>query len=136
MHVKLGCLSKCQINERQRRLIAKLAQRHPNALLTIGNILRLTGTCSPLFNSKKPVLVGVLLLGAELQVAVNRAEELRNRCQDMSLLVKGQPLSFTLSIGVAVLKDGISHPDELLKRADDALYTVKHQGRNRGEAAV
>ena len=78
----------------------------------------------------------VLLPGADLQVAVNRAEELRNRCQDMSFLVKGQPLGFTLSIGVAALKDGISQPDELLKRADDALYTAKNQGRNRVEAAV
>lgn len=78
----------------------------------------------------------VLLPGAELEVAVNRAEELRNRCQDMSLLVKGQPLSFTLSIGVAALKDGIGQPDELLKRADEALYSAKNQGRNRVEAAV
>lgn len=78
----------------------------------------------------------VILPGAELQVALSRAEELRNRCQDMSLLVKGQALSFTLSIGVAAFKQGTDQPDELLKQADEALYTAKNQGRNRVQAAV
>lgn len=78
----------------------------------------------------------VLLPGADLQVAASRAEELRNRCEEMKLIAQGQPISFTLSIGVAALNSGVSQPDELLKRADDALYTAKHQGRNRVEIAV
>jgi diguanylate cyclase (GGDEF)-like protein len=78
----------------------------------------------------------VLLPGADLQVAASRAEELRHRCEEMKLIAQGQPISFTLSIGVAALNSGVSQPDELLKRADDALYTAKHQGRNRVEVAV
>lgn len=78
----------------------------------------------------------VLLPGADLQVAASRAEELRHRCEEIKLIAQGQPISFTLSIGVAALNSGVSQPDELLKRADDALYTAKHQGRNRVEVEV
>ncbi|WP_111640220.1 sensor domain-containing diguanylate cyclase [Marinomonas shanghaiensis] len=77
----------------------------------------------------------VLLPGADLASAVKRAEELRERCQAMTLFTEGQPLNFTLSIGVAALEAEIGQPDELLKRADDALYKAKNQGRNRVETA-
>lgn len=75
----------------------------------------------------------VLLPGADLATAVKRAEELRERCQSMTLFSDGKPLNFTLSVGVAALEEGMSQPDELLKRADDALYKAKNQGRNRVE---
>ncbi len=78
----------------------------------------------------------VLLPGADLQVALSRAEELRKRCEVMKLFIHDQALSFTLSIGVAALKDGVGHAEELLKLADDALYNAKNLGRNRVEAAV
>ncbi|WP_204355609.1 MULTISPECIES: diguanylate cyclase [Marinomonas] len=77
----------------------------------------------------------VLLPGADLASAVKRAEELRERCQAMTLFTDGKPLHFTLSIGVAALAAEIGQPDELLKRADDALYKAKNQGRNRVETA-
>ena len=75
----------------------------------------------------------VLLPGADLATAVKRAEELRERCQSMTLFSDGKPLNFTLSVGVAAIEEGMSQPDELLKRADDALYKAKNQGRNRVE---
>lgn len=75
----------------------------------------------------------VLLPGADLATAVKRAEELRERCQSMTLFSDGKPLNFTLSVGVAALEEGMSQPDELLKRADEALYKAKNQGRNRVE---
>jgi diguanylate cyclase (GGDEF)-like protein len=77
----------------------------------------------------------VLLPGADLQAALSRAEELRKRCEVMKLFIHDQALSFTLSIGVAALKDGVGHAEELLKLADDALYNAKNLGRNRVEAA-
>jgi two-component system cell cycle response regulator len=43
----------------------------------------------------------------------------------------GEPLSVTVSIGVAVAIDGQETPDSVLKRADEALYAAKNSGRNR-----
>ncbi len=39
--------------------------------------------------------------------------------------------SVTASMGVASYNAGTVAPDALLKRADEAVYAAKHQGRNR-----
>lgn len=40
-------------------------------------------------------------------------------------------IKITVSIGVAVLTEDVSDPDDLLRRADRALYSAKGAGRNR-----
>ncbi|MCP5080799.1 MAG: PleD family two-component system response regulator [Alphaproteobacteria bacterium] len=42
-----------------------------------------------------------------------------------------EPLDVTVSIGVSALDDPLDQPDDLLKRADLALYDAKRGGRNR-----
>jgi len=42
-----------------------------------------------------------------------------------------EPLQFTVSMGVASSSKAICTPEDLLKRADMALYRAKEQGRNR-----
>ncbi len=44
---------------------------------------------------------------------------------------EGSPIHFTISVGVASLSDEATTFDQVLKRADQALYEAKHQGRNR-----
>lgn len=41
----------------------------------------------------------------------------------------------TISLGVACLKEGILKQDELIRKADEALYEAKRLGRNRVVAA-
>jgi two-component system cell cycle response regulator len=43
----------------------------------------------------------------------------------------GEKLAVTISVGVAAAIPGDDHRDQLLKRADDALYSAKLTGRNR-----
>lgn len=59
--------------------------------------------------------------------AVNLAERLRRRVE-MNRAVKG--LSVTVSLGVAGIRDN-EPPEDFIKRADQALYAAKRNGRNR-----
>ena len=46
---------------------------------------------------------------------------------------EGNPVSVTVSIGIACQHQGHFNLDRLLSRADQALYRAKHHGRNRVE---
>jgi len=58
------------------------------------------------------------------------AEQLRTRLAE-PMDVEGHSLHVTTSIGIALIPDHGSSPDDLLKRADIALYRAKDSGRNR-----
>jgi diguanylate cyclase (GGDEF)-like protein/PAS domain S-box-containing protein len=44
--------------------------------------------------------------------------------------IDGQTLRIGISIGIALYPDDARHEQELVKRADDAMYQAKHRGRN------
>ena len=74
----------------------------------------------------------ILLTDTGWQGALTFAERLRRRVDDFTFGPPGNPMTITISIGVALAKgtDPIT-PDELLKEADRSLYKAKQQGRNR-----
>jgi diguanylate cyclase (GGDEF)-like protein/PAS domain S-box-containing protein len=62
----------------------------------------------------------------QVQVVANTLRELLAQ----PMFLDGQRLQVTPSIGVALIPDDGSTPDDLLKRADIALYRAKDSGRN------
>jgi diguanylate cyclase len=66
------------------------------------------------------------------QLAIDRLREL---VAGTSVRAFGKTIRFTVSIGIAAQSDG-ENPDETFKRADEALYMAKKQGRNRVQIAV
>lgn len=76
-----------------------------------------------------------LLPGMALEQAVARLGQVRAEATQLQLEVEGEPLTCTVSIGVAALA-GDEGPDAVLRRADAALYEAKRQGRNRVVAAA
>ncbi|EGB14762.1 diguanylate cyclase with PAS/PAC and GAF sensors [Pseudodesulfovibrio mercurii] len=61
----------------------------------------------------------------------NTAERLRRRVERCEVKTHGETITFTISIGVTALRPEDGSIEGLLKRADDALYQAKRNGRNR-----
>jgi diguanylate cyclase (GGDEF)-like protein len=74
----------------------------------------------------------IMLPETESERALEVAERL---CQAVAAaeipMEDGAPLHFTTSVGVASLTEDDTRIDEIIKRADSALYKAKHAGRNR-----
>ena len=62
--------------------------------------------------------------------ALKRAEELRKICADICILHEGKKLKITLSFGVATHPIHGKDADELVVKADKAMYKSKRAGRN------
>lgn len=63
-------------------------------------------------------------------------ERMRLSVADSAFFVEGREHRITVSIGVASLSEGDRNFDDLLRRADHALYAAKTAGRNRVELAA
>ena len=78
---------------------------------------------------------GVILPGADKQVALIIAERIRAIVADAVVQGEFGQLQFTVSIGVAEAIDEESFA-QLVNRADSAMYEAKKKGRNRVECYV
>lgn len=72
----------------------------------------------------------VLIADTDLEGAFQLAERLRKCVMAQALTEGGDVVRFTASFGVAALGSEDKSPDEVLKRADAALYEAKAAGRN------
>lgn len=78
------------------------------------------------------ILIG--LIGADITDGTKIAEVLRQKIIESPLVYKDKAIDVTASFGVAELKtDEVL--DDLVRRADEALYKAKKTGRNRVVAA-
>ena len=73
----------------------------------------------------------LLLPDVDLQMAATIAQRLCSSIASASLPTKRGPLNITASFSVASLSLEDTSIDDLLARADSALYEAKHAGRNR-----
>ncbi|MDE3740047.1 diguanylate cyclase (GGDEF)-like protein [Metapseudomonas resinovorans] len=72
----------------------------------------------------------VLLSGTCREAAALVGERLRLGILELQYLVQGHPLDLSISLGCATLLPAES-VESLLRRADNALYVAKREGRNR-----
>jgi two-component system cell cycle response regulator len=73
----------------------------------------------------------VVMPDTEGEIAEKVAERLRTEIAGMPFVVNGMDVAVTVSVGVSSLKRGRDSVQDLLKRADLALYEAKRGGRNR-----
>ncbi len=75
----------------------------------------------------------VLLRKCEIKVAATVAERLRAAVAANPIDCEGIALDVTVSVGVAAVRPSANSVDEVLARADKAMYRAKQNGRNRVE---
>ncbi|USR89347.1 GGDEF domain-containing protein [Phormidium yuhuli AB48] len=78
----------------------------------------------------------IFLPNCSAREARDRAELFRYNVETQNVYYVLQPLSCTLSLGVVTAPRHQVDLDELLKRADIALYQAKRNGRNRAEFVI
>ncbi|MGZ9713529.1 diguanylate cyclase [Glaciimonas sp. GNP009] len=71
-----------------------------------------------------------LLPSTDLGGALQLAERLRNKIEAARVIIDGAEIKYTISIGISAMDHTVTGFDELLQRADTALYDAKHSGRN------
>ena len=73
----------------------------------------------------------VLMPDTSLQRAFQIGERLRAGVAADTFDIGSQPIRVTASVGIAAIEPEDEKPEQVLKRADVALYAAKRQGRNR-----
>ncbi len=71
----------------------------------------------------------LLIPNTSMAIGLQLVEKLRAAIQACPFHFKGEPVTVTVSIGLAAFKPG-DRSDQVLKRADEALYRAKNKGRN------
>ena len=96
----------------------------------LGEYARRAGDCLARYGGEEFVLLLPEMARAQ---AASVAESLCRSVADLALPhAQSEQGVVTLSVGVAVrIPRADSHPDDLLRWADEALYSAKHGGRNR-----
>ncbi len=73
----------------------------------------------------------VALVGLNKNKAMQVAEGLREKIENLKVTLRRQETKITVSIGVASLPDDAKDEDELIIKSDKAMYAAKQKGRNR-----
>lgn len=76
--------------------------------------------------------LSIWMPATSLEGSIKVAEEIRSLVEDHVFDAEGTTFKVTVSIGIACMRSLEIHTfDELMKKADFALYEAKHSGRNR-----
>jgi len=73
----------------------------------------------------------VLIAGMDKEKALATAQALRQRIEEEKIILRREESHVTVSIGVANFPVDAVEEDELIQRADKAMYKAKQKGRNR-----
>jgi len=74
---------------------------------------------------------GIIFVESKLDDSVVMAERIRTELSKIVVPAEKNNVKFTASIGISEIRKSDAGLEEILKRADKALYEAKKEGRNR-----
>lgn len=74
---------------------------------------------------------GIILTETQLEGALCVAERIRQSIQNTPVMLDGVSHSVSVSLGVALFHEDMERHEDVIARADEALYESKQAGRNR-----
>lgn len=75
---------------------------------------------------------GIVLGNTDEKSAIEICERIRQRIEDNLFSTEDQTIHITISMGISIKKGGaLASTSEVIKKADEALYKAKNDGRNR-----
>lgn len=73
----------------------------------------------------------ICIYDTSLDTAKKIAQRILETTSDIVISHEGKKIVFTVSMGIAAIKISDSNIDEIIQRADSALYKSKENGRNK-----
>ena len=107
---------------------------HPagdEVLKSLVTICRATLRTTDIFSRMGGEEFAALLPETGLEDGVKTAERLRKAVEVTRVMVEDEMIQYTISLGVSELQAGDKSLEDLMRRADRALYMAKDAGRNR-----
>ncbi len=74
---------------------------------------------------------GLILTGTTEEMSFHFTNRIRKRIEESPLAIENHIVYCTISMGITSITDKDTSIEEILERADKALYQAKHSGRNR-----
>jgi len=113
-------------NDKYGHIAGDMVLRTLSAMLTA--TLKGAGTIVSRFGGEE---FCVILPGLDKEKAHAAAERLRKKIEETTILLRRQETNITVSIGIASFPDDAADCDEMIAKADKAMYEAKQKGRNR-----
>ena len=112
-------------------VVALGAAARTRVLDALGNLLRSNTRAMDASCRLGEDRFAVLLSGVGLATAHSRMEGLRRQCATQIVLLDGQELGFTVSMGVASFPHTAVSQEELMQASEAALHEARRRGSNR-----
>ncbi len=100
-------------------------------LKEVGNILRNYLRAKDVAARTGGEEFAVILPGITKDEALLVAERLRKVISNHTVEYDGKKIDFTASFGVAEMREGVERPEDLIREADEKLYTAKRTGKDK-----
>ncbi len=119
-----------EVNDRYGHEVGDAVLQH---VVTIASKLLRAADAIARYGGEEFVIIAPETSGAK---ALQLAERLRAELASSEIVVGGQTLHVTASYGVATQQPSDERPEQILRRADEALYGAKAAGRDRVASAA